>query len=649
MEQMVLNNRYALEQRIGVGGMAYVFEARDLVLKRKVAVKILKEQYVDDEEFVAKFEKEAQAAASLNHPNIVNVYDVGRELVDDRILHYIVMELIVGTTLKEAIKTHGRMTSPAIAKTGRQIAMALQTAHDHDLIHRDIKPANILITRAGDIKVADFGIARIASAATVTFTNNILGTVHYISPEQAKGQLVDEKSDIYSLGIVMYEMATGKVPFDADSSVAIAMKHIQEEPIAPIEINPKLDPALNRIILKCIEKRPEDRFGSAEELAEALENYRNLDDTVYIPRSQMQNPQEREYKKPTPREAVYQSRPYEREKQDKSEGGKTKYFVLMGAAALLSIILIFLFFFERNKNKDGLVTVPAVINLQENVAIEALAKANLVANVTDRRPDDKLEEGAVIEQSIMSGTRVAKGTSINLVISSGQSLVTVPDVKGQSADGASKMLTSAGFKIGETKFEYNDTAAKDEVFATDPAIGSQANFGSWVNILVSRGPEVTNAIVPSLLNQDQNKAMSILNEAGLSLGKVTSEFSNFPAGNVIGQSIEAGTKVDKNQAIDIIISKGKDAASEAETKKPESVSYRIRIYPPAGKDSFEVTIFDRNRSEDRPIFRKNYKTGDLGGHEYFIANVEADAGADLAIYYDGVAASSSNTTGPAGE
>lgn len=646
MEKMVLNNRYALEQRIGVGGMAYVFEARDLVLKRKVAVKILKEQYIDDEEFVAKFEKEAQAAASLNHPNIVNVYDVGRQKMGDRILHYIVMELIVGTTLKEAIKAHGRMTSPAIAKTGRQIAMALQTAHDHDLIHRDIKPANILITRAGDIKVADFGIARIASAATVTFTNNILGTVHYISPEQAKGQLVDEKSDIYSLGIVMYEMATGKVPFDADSSVAIAMKHIQEEPIAPIDLNPNLDPGLNRIILKCIEKNPADRFQSAQDLAESLENYRDIDDTLYIPRSTMAAGPRPGTDDSYRREAVYKSRPKVSDRVEDSSGKKRGLIILMSAMAFVAALLIIFFLYERSNNKDGLVTVPALINLSENDALEALAKNKLIGNVTERRPDDKLEEGLVIEQSIMNGTRVAQGTTINLVISSGQSLVTIPDVRGQSADGASKMLTSAGFKVSETKFEYNETAAKDEVFKTDPDIGSQATFGSWVNIYVSRGPEQTSVVVPSLLNQEQNKAISLLTEAGLNPGKVTSEFSNYPAGNVIGQSIEAGTKVEKNQTVDIIVSKGKNASESSENVVGQTVQYKIKIYPPANKDTFEVTIYDIKESSEKPIFRKTYKTAELGDSEYFVATVEGKAGAELEIFFDGIAARSSAPVSP---
>ncbi len=638
MNPIVLNKRYQLGQRIGVGGMAYVYEAEDLLLKRKVAVKVLKDQFIEDEEFVAKFEKEAQAAASLMHPNIVNVYDVGREVIDDRVLHYIVMELIEGTTLKEAISAHGKMTSAAIARTGRQIARALQRAHERDLVHRDIKPANILITRNGDIKVTDFGIARITSSSTVTFTNNILGTVHYISPEQAKGQPVDAKSDLYSLGVVMYEMATGQVPFDADSSVAIAMKHIQEVPVPPIERNPSLHPGLNQIILKCMAKDPIDRFESATELAEALDNYHDLDDTVFLPtvnRTARISGYDGES-----REAVYVSGG-RREEQKTSSAKFSMRSVVMLAALGLAVFFLVAFFLLRQNDRslgDG-ISVPAVINLPEQEALQMLSQSGLVGQVTERRKDDRLERGVVIDQSIVSGTKVPKGTVVNLSVSEGKGEVEIPDVRGVSAEEATQTLQNAGFRIGQTQFVFDATVPKGQVIRTDPAVGESAALDARIDLYVSRGKEAEQSVVPVLLNQGQNQAIAQLKEAGLRLGNMTSEFSTYPSGTVIAQSIEAGTEVPANTAVDITVSSGQKPSSNS--KPSDLTRYNTHIYPPEGKDTFEVVIYDRNQSMEQPIFKKTMQASEAGEEGYITAQVEASSQADLVIYIDGVPADTS--------
>ncbi len=270
----VLNGRYEIIEKVGIGGMAIVYKAKDIYLKRIVAVKVLKEQYLEDKEFIKKFVIEAQSVANLNNQNIVKIYDVGQHIEDSKTYNYIVMEYIKGKTLNELIKDKGRLNSNAVVSISKQIANALDCAHKHHIIHRDIKPHNIIIDENLNVKVTDFGIARIATSSTITYTSSVLGTVHYISPEQAKGKFIDEKSDIYSLGVVMYEMVTGKVPFDTDNAVGIAMQHINEPLVEPIKFVPNLEPWLNSIIVKCMEKNPENRFQSAESLIKALDDKR---------------------------------------------------------------------------------------------------------------------------------------------------------------------------------------------------------------------------------------------------------------------------------------------------------------------------------------------------------------------------------------
>ncbi|MDY6085588.1 MAG: Stk1 family PASTA domain-containing Ser/Thr kinase [Peptoniphilaceae bacterium] len=648
METILLNNRYELHQRIGVGGMAYVYEAEDIVLKRRVAVKILKEQFIEDEEFVAKFENEALAAASLNHPNIVNVYDVGSERVGERMIHYIVMELIEGATLKDAIRAHGKMTSAAIAKTGKQIAYALQRAHDRDLVHRDVKPANILITKGGDIKVTDFGIARITSSSTVTFTNNILGTVHYISPEQAKGEPVDVKSDIYSLGVVLYEMATGSVPFDADSSVAIAMKHIQEPPEPPIERNPALHPGLNQIIMTCLEKDPDDRFDSAYQLAQALEKYRDYDDTVYLTRPiAAQKAQTARVERP--REVVYESKRVDGAAEEKNPATLKRSLILAGVALAAFVIVAIFLLIRNDAMKNGMVSVPAVVQLSEAEALKRLEENGLVGVVTDRREDEKVDEGLVLDQSIASGTSVERGTTVNLSVSQGLLGVPVPDVSGLSVADATQKLEDAGFRMGRKELAYSKDVLKDKVIETSPAKGEKAPSGSRVDLIVSQGEEVKKSIVPMLLNQDQNQAIQLLTEAGLQLGEMEPEFSSYPVGTVISQSIKAGTSVDLNTTIDLVISAGQEQTEEATTEAGSTLYvYEVHIIPPANKESFEVTIYDQNQSVSEPVFKKTFKATDANQLGYIKVEVEAPEGASFSTLIDGKPAETSQESSGAG-
>ncbi len=632
MDQIILHDRYRLLQRIGIGGMAYVYEAEDTLLKRRVAVKILKQQYVEDAEFLKKFENEAQSAAALNHPNIVNIYDVGEDVVKDQHLHYIVMELIEGTTLKDAIKAQGKMSSRVIARVGVQVARALQCAHDHGIVHRDIKPANILIMKSGDVKVADFGIARISSSATVTYTNSILGTVHYISPEQAKGHFTDHKSDLYSLGVVMYEMATGQVPFDADNAVGVAIKHIQQEPAPPSQINPGLDQGLEAIILKCMEKDPADRPQDATELIDDLEHYREMNDTQLI-----KNPDwdKEERKGKRYKEAVYKSKnreiPREAPVKARSTNG-IRAFILI-AAIMLTAFLLFRFVINRNLSRlDSQTTkVPQVTNIPEEEAMKRLKEAFLEGEVTSRVYDDKIGSGQVIKQGIGQGTTVDKGTVIQIMISKGSKNALIPSTEGKTLEEATKALENEGFTAGQTSFEYSENIEKDKVIGTKPASGVSASKDKRVNIIVSRGKKDSTTIVPVLLGSTQSQAIETLKQSHLVLGSLRPMPSSYPAGTVIKQTIESGEHVAEGTVIDLIISSGSQASSDA----VGSVTHNLHLVPPEGQDQFEVTIFDYKTSQDVPIFRKLYQKSDVSSDGAIHDTVDAPKDADLKIFYDG--------------
>ncbi|MDU2202640.1 MAG: Stk1 family PASTA domain-containing Ser/Thr kinase, partial [Anaerococcus hydrogenalis] len=398
MDNIILGNRYQLQDLIGVGGMAKVYKATDRLLQRDVAIKILKDQYAEDDEFVKKFSNEALSAARLTHVNIVSVYDIGEDLIEGKKIHYIVMEYVNGETLKDLIDRKKIISNHDIIDYSIQISQALNQAHSSNIVHRDIKPQNILMDRYGLLKVTDFGIARVSTNATITYTSSILGTVHYISPEQAKGKFVDEKSDLYSLGVVMYEMATGKVPFDADNSVGIAVMHIQDEPESPIKLNENLSPRLNDIIMKLLEKDPQKRFKNANELIRALEDNsydiglikkedtakietpKDVTETTFIPviEEKNKNKKGKKQEKKEENEAVYVT-PTQEEKNKPNQNKKKRKiwpFILLLLAIIASGI-----YYVKSSNSN-MVQVPTVLNLSEDEAVEILKDKNLKANIS---------------------------------------------------------------------------------------------------------------------------------------------------------------------------------------------------------------------------------------------------------------------------
>lgn len=619
-----LGNRYLIEEKVGVGGMAKVYRAKDTLLNRDVAVKVLKDEYMDDEDFLKKFAMEAQSAASLTHANIVSVYDVGSSEVDSKRHNYIVMELVVGKTLKEIIQEKGPLSPDEIVNYGIQIAKALECAHNNKVIHRDIKPHNILIDNDNNLKVTDFGIARISSAATITYTSSVLGTVHYISPEQAKGKFIDEKSDIYSLGIVLYEMATGQVPFDADNAVGIALKHLQDPLVAPKELIPNLPDGLNNIIVKALEKDPKDRFQSAKEIKSALQNYSEfilpyeedalsgktvrmnpITDGDYDTRSTLNRENKQVEETPVEEEAVYEMRKDKPEKKKKKKSSKFKTIVLPILMALAVIVLGVFGTKALKGDKKELEKVPAVKDVTEDRAIKILENSGFIAEVVKRQESSDIKAGNVISQDPEAGATLEKGEKVNLIISSGIKEIEVPDLDKMSLDEAENKLKEYELKRGVVNKEYSDTVPEGKIMGQKPAFGEKVQQGSSVNVTISRGPKVKKATVPNILGKDISEATRLINNSGLVVGNVDKKNSDeYPEGQVIWQSYKAGDQLEEKQAIDLIISLGK------KEEEPQQMNYTFRVAPPKEEGTYKVVIKKVTNNGDVNVYSSEFKAED---------------------------------------
>ena len=594
MEQTILGNRYQIIKKIGDGGMAFVYQAKDKLLNRIVAVKVLRPEFVDDKDFLAKFKREAEAVANITHPNIVNVYDVGQEGK----VHYIVMEYVDGQNLKEIIKNEGVLDEYTALDITKQIAQALSAAHKKGVIHRDIKPHNILISSEGrNVKVADFGIAKAATNSTMTNIGSIIGSVHYFSPEQAKGRFCDEKSDIYSLGITMYEMVTGHVPFDHENGVTIALMHLQNEITPPSQVRDGIPDSLEKIILKCTMKKPEDRYQTADELiadlklvfedtsGEYVGIVPTIDDSPTIMIDQNELTQRIQTNDDTQPVEDSDSNAYLEEDDEEEETGmnsKIEKLVIVLAAVVGAIILISIVVFvvkssglfksgksttqstiaatteAKHHNTTEKYTVDNYIGLSLEAAREAIDNKFKI-NVTEEY-SDTYAKGLVMQQDPESDTELEEGKTIKLVVSKGQKIedkVTVPDVRSKTKSGAQSELKAAGLKVS-IKESYSDDVAKGEVISQTPSQGSKVSKNTTVVITVSKGKKEDQTVsVPYLRYYTESEASQELQRVGLSLGSVLTEYSDsVEKGLVIRQRISSGSKVKKGTAVGIYVSLG---------------------------------------------------------------------------------------------
>ncbi len=590
---MMIGDRYEILEKIGTGGMSDVYKAKCHKLNRFVAIKVLKQEFSENANFVSKFRTEAQAAAGLMHPNIVNVYDVGEE----NGIYYFVMEMVEGITLKKYIEKKARLSVKEAISIAIQVSMGIEAAHNNHIIHRDIKPQNIMISKDGKVKVTDFGIAKAATSNTIT--SNVMGSVHYTSPEQARGGYSDEKSDIYSLGITMFEMLTGRVPFNGETTVAIAIKHIQEELPSPREYVPEIPISVEQIVFKCCQKSPDRRYQSMAELIDDLkQSLRNPDEdfgkvvepdrrasTRMITDREMERIKRASAEKDNLDESMRLNRAnygnhedgededYEEDYDPRME--KITTILAIVAAIIIGCIVIVLVgralgLFHLSGSKDGedaaqeeqteQVEMPGVTGMAVKMAQDRLRKLGL-------EPEVKYVENAaypqnqVISANVEEGMMVDPGTVITLTVSSGTEGVSVPKATGITFEEAKNTLEKAGFVVNKNE-SSSSTVENNYVISQNPESGTRAPKGSAVTIVVSTGAEDSKIRVPDLMGKEEDEAVAMLVEAGLPVGTV-GQINNedFPEGQVCYQSYSVGSFVDPGTPIDIKISMGGKAAT----------------------------------------------------------------------------------------
>ena len=574
LESVVLQGRYEIIEKIGSGGMSNVFRAKDLKLGRMVAIKVLKDEFCTDLNFVEKFKREAQAAASLLGENIVNIYDV----VDEGRYHFIVMELVDGITLKEYIRIKGKLDITEGVSIAIQVARALKTAHAQHIVHRDIKPQNILITDDSKVKVADFGIARAVSEQTVNA--NAIGSVHYISPEQARGGRCDARSDIYSLGITMYEMFTGRVPFTGESTVAVALAHLEQAMTPPSVYNNKISPNLERIILKCTKKDPANRYQNITELLDDLENVLLNPDTPYEISGSTKIIKAEDTAMLSQVEPIDDMSDDEYERDDKEEEDDDddydeedekmdKIMSVAGVVIAVIIVVLLVFFVGRftgvfggkgsdtsqSKLDSTQTKMPDVVGLSEKMADKKLSDNNLQMQVKSSEYSDTVEKGNVISQEPKADEVVSKYSKVSVVISLGSDAFDISKLNlvGKTKESAESLLKENGFSA-DTKEEPSDTVPKGSVISYTP---TKPKNGERVTLTVSSGKKVTKVVVPNITGMSESEAKTLLETNGLILGKKAEQHSATVAkGIIIGQSTAAGSSVDSGSSVDYAVSNG---------------------------------------------------------------------------------------------
>ncbi|WP_238904604.1 Stk1 family PASTA domain-containing Ser/Thr kinase [Clostridium sp. YIM B02506] len=568
MENIILGDRYELQEKIGEGGMSLVYKARDKKLNRFIAVKILKHEFIDNEDIVDKFKKEATAIANLNDPYIVNVLDVGSQ--DD--YNYIVMEYVKGKTLKELIREKGRIPYDLALNFSTQIAKALDCAHKNNIIHRDIKPQNILVTEEGSLKVTDFGIAKSTNSSTITNTSNVIGSAHYFSPEQAKGNYIDSRTDLYSLGVVIYEMVTGRVPFDADSPVSVALKHIQEEVVPPKNINSAVPESLNKLILKAMEKEQIKRYQSAKEMIVDLDKIKNDPNAIIgtVPVTEDDFTRVMPSVNPANVAAVKNSTSKsnddweededdwdEEEDDSKKKKNKTKLGIILALVAVLILAgaAITTYFLTTNNKKAEDLKMPKVIGLKQDDAEKTLKDMGLEMLVAGEEKSTE-PAGTVVKANKNEGDTVKKGETIRVYVSGKETKKKLQDVTGLDENQAIAFLGNAGLEVAVNR-EYSDSVEKGKVIKQDPKGDTEITEDTKVTLYVSQGKKPVT--VPKLLGLSKQDAISALNAVGLNGDSKEAETTDKNKdGKVIDSSVKEGNTADAGSTITLTIGRYKD-------------------------------------------------------------------------------------------
>lgn len=581
-----LDGRYEIEEIVGVGGMSVVYKAHDEIDDRTVAVKILKEELLQNEEFRRRFKNESKAIAVMDHPNIVKVYDVG---FGDRV-QYIVEEYIDGITLKEYIERQGVLPWKDALYFATQILRALQHAHDKGIVHRDIKPQNIMLLQDGTIKVTDFGIARFARSEQRTVTDKAIGSVHYISPEQAKGEATDAKSDLYSVGVLLYEMLTGKLPFDADSAVSVAIMQLQNEPIKPSTLNPEIPEGLEEITLRAMQKNPAERYSSAAEMLSDIETFRRNPSVQFEYKYFVDNEPTKYVSDITPTQI--KEKPEEEEVDLIPSKKKSKTVpVLVGVAiafmAALAIVLVLLL--NRAKIDKTEISCPKFVGQDYNYVIEQY-KDQFTFTVKSKDYSSDYPAGQIMSQTPDAGKMVKRNSEIFVTVSLGGKKQVMEDYVGYKLDRAESNMNALKLKY-ETKEIYSDTQAEGYIISTVPSAGEEVDSTVTVIVYVSKGPVPSFVMVSNYVGMTESDAKRLVEGDGLKIGNVSyGESSKYPKGYVISQSVSSGSTVNNGSAVDLVISSGNAVP----------ISYDI---PDDANKLFNITVF----YEGKQI----YETGNL--------------------------------------
>lgn len=623
----LVNERYTIIEKIGSGGMAIVYRARDEKLDRDVTFKVLREEHLADNEFIKRFNVEARAAASLSHQNIVSVYDVG----NDGDIYFIVMEYIDGCTLKELINRKAPFGNKEVISIAIQVASALDHAHTNGIVHRDIKPQNILVSgsgkSAGSVKVTDFGIARAASSTTTT--GEAMGSVHYFSPEQAKGGFVDAKSDIYSLGIMMFEMLTGTLPFDGDSPVALAMKHIKDPLPDILQLNPNASKSLIKIINKATQKRPYARYQTAAQLIADLKAAlvddsgsfvkdkiaENDGQTIKVSEDDLQKIRDVKdnEKKVVPiieeNSDIYDDDDDNKYNPADRDFDKNKERRAVVAAVITSIVLIVLItaagIFVFNEINNPKVKVPNFEGLSAEEA-EALASEQKINLMEESEHDENVESGYVISQSVAKNTKIPREERVTIVISLGSEMVEVPALKELSEEDAEASLEQSGLGLGKTIYEPSDKIITGAVIKQSISAKAKVKPGTVVDIYVSTGPEAGSVIVPDVVNLMKDVAVEMLEQEHLVVKIIEDYSESYEAGRVTNQGIKEGSSVTPGDTITIIVSKGKDPNAVTEATTQPTTQAPVTVAQEAPKKAVSIPMLaefenlNLNEAEENP-------------------------------------------------
>ena len=560
-----LDGRYEIQELIGVGGMANVYKAHDRAANRTVAVKILRDEYLSNEELLRRFKNESKAIAVLSHPNIVKVYDV---IFADKV-YAIVMEYIDGITLKEYIEQQHVLKWKEAVHFTVQILRALQHAHDKGIVHRDIKPQNIMLLEDGTIKMMDFGIARFARSETKTITDRAIGSVHYISPQQACGEVTDEKTDIYSVGVMLFEMLTGELPFDADRPVTVAIQQIQAQPKRPRQINPNIPEGLEEITVRAMQKDRSRRYQSAAEMLRDIDEFKKNPSIQFEYKYMQQQP---EYQK-----AIASAR---KQKTEDAVKKKSPAIPIMGGITLAFVVIAILFvagmiWIANPFASVEEVVLPNFVGLTYDMIVNDELYEDFDIVVEIEEPNDTYDKGIIFEQNPKAGRTVRVGSEVKVKVSSGKTVITIPTLANVESTLASGQLTDMGLEVSQ-KTEYNDSVAEGNVIRTDPVEGSEVDAGTSVILYVSLGPEEKLIDMPNVTGIQLETARTLLQQSGLKVNKVnTDPSSDRPAGTVIQQDPAAGTQIASGSAVTLTIS----GSSESESTQTQEGN-EARVFVP---------------------------------------------------------------------